>query len=202
MFFLFLNCLDASAHRAFYFLFFTHATKRVFLSLNKHMNFRQWFENQTPPMDQRWQMPRAEFDQMFPDRDLRKTDYFHIPVGNNFKVEIIKNPKTADYRAMSQEHRKEYPNAPKGDPYCRVTYDSEGNMYIWRSGHATHHMIEPAIERMFGTKVHQNEYFVFDSHRNLVRKALKDRLLSPTQYQRMHAKDYGPLEQFAPWLNQ
>ena len=167
------------------------------------MNFRQWLnENQTPPMDQRWKMTLAEFNQAFPDRDQRPAEYFRVTVGNNFPVQIVKNPKTGDYRSMSQAHRQQFPNAPKGDPYCRVTYDSEGNMYIWRSGHGVHQMIEPLIERKFGTKVHQSEYFVFEAHKNLVRKALKDGLLSPAEYQRLHAQDYGTIEQFAPWLGQ
>ena len=73
------------------------------------------------------------------------------------KAEVIKNPSTHDYQALAKEFRAEYPNAPKGEPYSRTTFDSAGNQYIWRSDKGLHPEIEEKIRKLFGVEVNQNK---------------------------------------------
>ena len=86
-------------------------------------------------------------------------DVFYVKAGNNTNVEVIKNPTSQDYRALSKEFRREYPNAPSGTPKTRSTEDEAGNKYLWSSDF-THAAVEPQISRMAGLKVNQNGFML------------------------------------------
>lgn len=80
-------------------------------------------------------------------------------------IEVIRNPSSADYRQLSDDHFREFPNDRSGDPRSRFTTDADGNRWIWRASAGTHWHVEPLISKKEGRMVGQNEA----NHRNLLR---------------------------------
>jgi hypothetical protein len=74
------------------------------------------------------------------------------------KVNVVRNPTTADIREMNAAFRERWPNAPTGSIKVRSTFDMEGNKYSWMSD-ASHDQVEPEINRRYRTETDQNQYF-------------------------------------------
>lgn len=71
-------------------------------------------------------------------------------------IPIYKNPTHEDYAAIKERFNEEYPNAPRGEPTTRFTYDLEGNRYCWMAGDGIHYHIENALFSQHGIKTDQN----------------------------------------------
>jgi hypothetical protein len=79
----------------------------------------------------------------------RSVDYYE-------GTEIIRNPTSADYQAITAEYRREFPMDRSGDPTTRFTTDAAGNRWIWRSDAGIHSFVEPLISAREGVPVNQN----------------------------------------------
>lgn len=71
------------------------------------------------------------------------------------KYPMYVNPTKEQSWALSDRYKQEYPNAPKGEPKTRSTYDKSGNHFEWMSGDDTHYGAEKFILKRFGVETNQ-----------------------------------------------
>jgi len=114
-----------------------------------------------------WQMSKAEFNIPVPKE---ANEVMYVNSGGK-KIEVIKNPTSADFRGMSKEVREAGYSSPY-DPDLRFTEDELGNMYYWKSYEGIHPTIQEPLSRMVGRKLNQNMNVDAQSHRVAVRRAL------------------------------
>ncbi len=107
--------------------------------------------------------------------DIKPLDRSVSFLGN---TEVIRNPSPSDYKALTKQENREFPNARNDDPAIRSTRDKRGNTWIWRSSQGLHADIEPRISRAEGN-VEVNQNFDVPTHREIVREALRDGQVLP-----------------------
>lgn len=83
-------------------------------------------------------------------------EVLRVPVGGERVIPVVKNPKDSDLWAINEMFREKYPNAPKGEPKSRSTYDKEGNQYLWMSDDAMHFQVEDYLKSKHGIEANQN----------------------------------------------
>jgi len=94
------------------------------------------------------------------DIDENRILYYTYPTGDKF--EIIKNPTNSEYIRLTEEARKILgEHYIPGEPLIRRTYDSQGNVYIWKALDSTHYYVEKFLGRNNNLKFHQNQDFVY-----------------------------------------
>ena len=72
------------------------------------------------------------------------------------KVTVYKNPTDAQAQELRNRFKEEYPDAMRGTPKTRSSYDIDGNEYRWMADDATHSMVEGHIKKKFGIETNQN----------------------------------------------
>lgn len=115
-----------------------------------------------------WQMTSEEYET---PTDLKPQQSFYVNAGGKTRIEIIRNPSSSDLNSLKKEAIADYGEPAPGDPSLRFTADAEGNKYYWKAAEGVHAIVEPAISRLEGVQVSQNEDYK-PSHRMVVRRAL------------------------------
>lgn len=109
------------------------------------------------PLEAEQAAPEAEG--FAPEDDLpfsvQSREAMNLVTGSGRFIEVIKNPRPADYGRIKQALKRDFPNAPKGTPSARFTYDADGNRYIWYADAAIHSEAEAAIRKEIKSPVSQ-----------------------------------------------
>ena len=117
---------------------------------------------------QPWELTREEYETPAALKDQKS---FYLNVGGKDKIEVIRNPASADLNALKKEALQKYGPPAHGDPALRFTKDREGNSYYWIAAEGVHAFVEPALTRLEGVEVNQNADQKL-SHRSVIRRAL------------------------------
>lgn len=95
--------------------------------------------------------PKSQTANQFQPSMIENTQSFKLPWDT---VLVTQNPSAAELQAMKDEMQAVYPGSR--EPATRITKDSFGNIYAWRSDQGDHRTMEPLIKQRWGVEVGQN----------------------------------------------